>query len=186
MRVGVLWALYLVPNPQSIPKHQVVFGAAPAATSLNISINTGALVRLVPNSLAITEDGSKDRFHGECYAFAEALSVITGWKPVIVFGFLNPTGDEGPFWGGIHGVVKHPDGFYIDASGKVDKKILAKRYAMDYVEFERVSLVRMRNQGGHPDYVVADARADILAYAAAGDLIFSAIPNPKYTWKTHA
>jgi hypothetical protein len=118
----------------------------------------------------------KDRWlHGECYAFAEALTKLTGWKPVLVFGFVDPTEDEGPFCEEVHGVVRHPDGFYVDASGKVDKKQLAKTYEVDYVEFERVSLTRMRNQGGHADWVVADAIADIQAYADDGDPIFSTI-----------
>lgn len=65
--------------------------------------------------------------HGWCFPFAETLSVMTGWRPVILWSHEHDNhGREISVT--MHAAVRHPDGGFVDAGGRVTEEQMIERY----------------------------------------------------------
>jgi len=98
---------------------------------------------------AIDDDDIWRYLHDECWAFAIAVHHRTGWP----LAWITEEREGLP----LHGVVVHPSGRYVDASGFVDLATLKRRYRIRKPKVDLVSEDQMGYVGGVEDRDVEEA-----------------------------
>lgn len=117
-----------------------------------------------------TESGvDRDEWlHGGCFPFAEALALLTGWQPIILWSHeRDEDGNEVSVT--IHSAVRHPNGEYVDAAGLVTEDQMLERYEYNVPEIADTTIGEMHQVSRYGKRVLEEAQKAIKMLAEEDD-----------------